>query len=88
MSPICPSSVSAITVPPIEPTAHAVRDHETMILGMAVHADCNNGNVLVKLTNCSSIVDRAFHRALLQLQRLQKPKPLAARPASRRLTPT
>jgi hypothetical protein len=67
--------------PPIEPTPHAVRDHETMTLGMAVYEDCNSGNVIVKLTNCASIVDRGFQRSLQQLQRLQAArKPAVSQP--------
>lgn len=57
--------------PPIESTPHSLHDLDTMALGIAVHKDCNSGNVLVKLTNCASITDRLFHRSLLQLQRLQ-----------------
>ena len=74
---------SDLARPAIEPTAHPTLDPETIVLGMAVHADCSHGNVLVKLTNCASIVDRAFHRALQQLERCQagrdsQPAPKAA----------
>jgi hypothetical protein len=65
------------------PTAHGAHDNQTLTLGKAVHEDCAHGNVLVKLTNCASMVDRAFHRALQQLQHCQagrtsQPAPKAA----------
>jgi hypothetical protein len=58
--------------PPIEPTPPAVRDLDTLMLGIAIHEDCKNANVYVKLTNCASIADRAFQRSLRELQRLQE----------------